>query len=434
MLSGETVDLSHDGRGVVKIDGKVYFVEGALPGEEVVFERLRRHRGHETGRLVEVTRPSADRVDPPCRYFGVCGGCALQHLSAEAQIDYKQRTLFDNLKRLGGVEPGHCRAPVSGPVTGYRRKARLGVRFVPKKGGVLVGFRERHKSYVTSLDSCLALHPAISALLPDLHGLVSGLSCRERLPQIEVAAGDGHTALVFRHLEPLTGEDLELLRGFEDRHGVDVYLQPAGLESVAALRPERARTLTYAPVEGIEIAFEPTDFIQVNARVNEVMARDVTELLEPGADDRLLELFCGVGNLSLPVARQIGSVVAVEGSPTLVERARRNAASNAIDNVEFLAGDLYAEDLAWLHRFRDCNKMLLDPPRSGALEVVRDVVPVVRPVLIVYVSCNPATLARDAGLLVNKEGYRLVTAGVMDMFPHTAHVESIAVFADSRAK
>ncbi len=428
-LDGMVCDLTHDGRGVVRVDGKVYFVEGALPGERVEFTRTKRWRRHETGRLETVIEASDQRVEPPCEYFGVCGGCAIQHLSAPGQVAYKQRMMLENLERIGKVVPAAVMEPVTGPVTGYRRKARLGVRHVPKKGGVLVGFRERHKSYITSLAHCLALHPAASAMLPALHELVSGLSCFDRLPQIEVACGDSSIALVFRHLEPLTENDESRLRRFAVEHEADVYLQSGGPDSIKALAGTRPRRLSYTLAEhDVRIEFEPTDFVQVNAAVNESLVNTALNLLAPDPADRVLELFCGIGNFSLPLARRAGRVIGVEASELMVSRARGNAAGNDIANVEFVAADLYDDPAGTLSRHGDCDKLFLDPPRSGAVEVVRDLVPKIMPERIVYVSCNPSTLARDSEILVHREGYRLSSAGIVDMFPHTAHVESVALF------
>ncbi len=431
-LEGRVDDLSHDGRGVVRVDGKVFFVEGALPSELIRFTRQRRQRRLEIGRLDSIVEASAHRVEPDCKYFGICGGCALQHLRADAQISYKQSTLIENLQRIGHVAPESVLDPVIGPVTGYRRKARLGIRFVPKKGGILVGFRERHKSYITSLDHCLALHPNISILLPGLHKLVASLSCFQSLPQIEVAQGDSHTALIFRHLEQLNQDDHHKLRSYAVSSDVDVYLQPSGLDSVAAFEPAPARPLYYdLPDYDLRIYFEATDFIQVNAQVNQVLIDLATKLLNPTPDDNILELFCGIGNFSLPLASRAGSVVGVEASEMLVRRATLNAAKNGVDNARFITADLYSEQIDQLKTLRNCNKLFLDPPRSGAIEVVRDLVPLLKPESILYVSCNPSTLARDSEILVQKQKYRLVTAGVIDMFPHTAHVESIALFTRS---
>jgi 23S rRNA (uracil1939-C5)-methyltransferase len=429
LLEGIVSDLSHDARGVVRVDGKVYFVEGALPGETITFTRQKRRRRHEIGRLESIVEAAGERVEPPCEYFGVCGGCAIQHLSSAGQRVFKQRMVMENLERIGKVVPGTVLEPILGPVSGYRRKARLGVRHVPKKGGVLVGFRERNKSYITSLAHCIAQPPSVSALLPALHTLVTELSCFDRLPQIETACGDAHCALVFRHLQALENSDLERLARFSRELDVDIYLQDAGVDSVRPLDPASTRQLYYLlPEHDIRIEFGPTDFIQVNGEVNRLMVNRALTLLEPAKEDEILELFCGIGNFSLPFARHAGRVVGAEGDRLLVERARSNALLNDLDNTEFVTADLYTDQVESLSRYASCNKLFLDPPRSGAVEVVRDLVPKLRPERIVYVSCNPATLARDSEILVHQQGYTLTAAGIIDMFPHTAHVESVALF------
>jgi len=419
--------LSHDGRGVGRHDGRVVFIDQALPGELVRYRPGKRRRKVLNATLEALIEPSPERVQPPCPYFGTCGGCALQHLSPGAQLEHKHRQLADSLERLAGVAPAEYLPPLAAEPWHYRRKARLGIRYVPKKGGVLVGFRERHKSYITSLDACLVLSQALSALLPGLHELVAGLSCYQRLPQIEVAAGDNAAALVFRHLESLTQADHDRLIAFGRDHQVRILLQPGGLDTVHPLWPAEAESLYYDIDGDLRIRFEPTDFIQVNGEQNRRLVERTLALLEPGADDAVLDLFCGVGNFTLPLARRAGRVTGVEGEPRLVRRAADNARCNGLGNAEFTAADLHAAEPAghWLDAGH--NKLLLDPPRSGAMEVMK-ALPAIAPERIVYVSCNPATLARDAELLVRGHGYRLSRAGVIDMFPHTAHVESIALF------
>jgi 23S rRNA (uracil1939-C5)-methyltransferase len=421
--------LTDDGRGLARVGGKVVFVEGALPGETVRLRYGRRRRRYDTARLVEVLNPSPARVTPPCPYFGTCGGCALQHLAPEAQVRAKQQILSEQFRRLGGgLEPEQWLAPVTGPVWGYRRRARLGVRVVPKKGGVLVGFRERARSYITGLDACLVLEPSLSALLPALRELVAGLSAPDRLPQIEVCAGDAAAALVFRHLVPLTEADRERLRAFGARYGVQIYLQPGGPESVAPLYPERPAPLEYVLEDfGLVLAFGPTDFVQVNAAVNRAMVRQAVEWLEPAPDESVLDLFCGLGNFTLPLARRAGRVLGLEVDPGLVERARANATRNGLANAEFRQADLYALEGSGGFGDFHFDKLLIDPPRSGAMEAIKRL-PEPGPRRIVYVSCFPATLARDSAYLVRSRGYRLVAAGILDMFPHTRHVESMAVF------
>ncbi len=426
--------LDGDGQGVARVDGKTTFIEGALPGEEVRFEYRRRKRNFDKGRVREILIASPDRVATPrCAYFGVCGGCSLQHLDPTAQLRAKQQTLLDNLERIGQATPTEVLDPLRGPVWGYRRKARLGVRNVPKKGGALVGFRERGKSYIADMLHCEVLDPAIAVLLPTLRTLIDELSIPSRVPQIEVAVGDTATALVFRHLLEFSDADRARLCRFGEAHGLRIYLQPGGVESVHLLWPTDADPwLSYRLADhAVEIRFLPTDFVQVNAEINRMMVQRSIDLLELTADDRVLDLFCGVGNFTLPLARYAQAVTGVEADSVLVERARGNAELNAITNVRFTAANLYAEPLAgdWLNAKYD--KILLDPPRTGALEIVKTIGGCDAQRLV-YVSCNPATLARDTALLVHTHGYRLRSAGVMDMFPHTTHVESIAVFDRDR--
>lgn len=426
-FTAEIHDMAHDGRGVAKVEGKATFIHGALPGEEVRFRYLSRRRSHDEGQVVGVVRASPDRVMPQCEQYGVCGGCSLQHMAADAQLAAKQGVLLDNLRQLGGVEPERVLPPLrSSSPWGYRRKARLGVKNVPRKGKVLVGFRERGSSFVTDVERCHVLHPHVGELLPALSALIESLTISQRLPQIEVAMDDARCVLVLRVLDPLGEGDAQRLRAFAQRHDVVFYLQPAGPESVVPL--DGSVDLHYRlPDDDLTLWFLPGDFTQVNSDINRQMIAHAMALLEPASDERVLDLFCGIGNFTLPIARRAAHVVGVEGDAGLVARARDNAHRNAIDNAEFFAADLYADLSAepWLRERYD--KVLLDPPRSGAYEVL--------PLLarlgarrLVYVSCYPGTLARDAGELVKHHGYRLVAAGVMDMFPHTAHVESIALF------
>lgn len=428
VLEADIESLSHDGRGVARIDGKVYFIEDALPGELVRFSRGRRRRSYETGKTVELLRRSRDRVEPPCEYFGVCGGCSLQHLAEHAQIGWKQRQLAENLQKIAKTKPVVWLDALAGPVWNYRRKARLGIRFVPKKGGALVGFRERNKSYITSLQRCRVLDHRISDLLPDLHSLVGGLSCRDRIPQIEVAVGQEALSLVFRHLKDFSDADLDELRHFAVDHDAQVYLQPQGLDSIHPLSPTLPEMLSYTlPAYGLRIRFGPTDFVQVNDGINNMLVDLAVSCLDPEPHERVLDLFCGVGNFTLPIARAAESVIGVEGDRGLVDRARGNARENGLDNVEFTVADLYLEnpDGDWLRRNYD--KVLLDPPRTGAIDLVKHL-DRLAPRRVVYISCNPATLARDAEVMVHKLDFTLSKAGVINMFPHTNHVESIAVF------
>ncbi len=428
ILEAEIDSLSHDARGVARIDGKVFFIDHALPGEWVRFLRGKKRRSFETGKVIEVLRQSTERTSPPCEYFGVCGGCALQHLSAPAQIAAKQKQLHDNLQRIAKVTPESYDAPLTGPNWSYRRKARLGIRYVPKKGGVLIGFRERNKSYITPLHHCGVLAPQLSALLPSLKSLLEGLSCYNRIPQIEVASGDNATALVFRHLVDLTQPDLAMLRRYAASTNVQVFLQPKGLDSVYPLHPEHPENLFYRLVEhDINIYFQATDFIQINGELNRKLVNTAVEYLNPRPSEKILDLFCGLGNFTLPLALKANEVVGLEGDRTLVERARLNGVRNGIPNARFLNTDLYNNAMEKLSPDHKYDKVLLDPPRTGAIDVAKALDKLTSG-RVVYISCNPATLARDAEVMVHKLGYTLTTARVVDMFPHTTHVESITVF------
>lgn len=427
IVEAEVGNLSQEGRGIAHVDGETVFIDGALPGERVTFRYLQRRRGIAEAEVVEVLEPSAERVEPRCAHFGVCGGCRLQHMSPEKQRELKQDVLKSQLERVGRVTPAEWLPPLTAGDWGYRRKARLAVKLVPKKGGLLVGFRERNSSYVAALESCDVLDPRVGLGLRDLAALIEGLTVARQLPQIEVAIGDDAVGLVFRHLAPLTADDCRQLTEFGERHGFFIYLQPGNEETVHPLWPAEAELVYRLPEFEVELAFRPTDFTQVNADINRAMVSRALELLDPQSRDTVLDLFCGLGNFTLPLAKRAGHVVGVEGEAGLVGRARSNAQRNGLDNTEFhvanLAGDV--RDLPWMRGHYD--RILLDPPRSGAAELIPQIAPL-RASRLVYVSCNPATLARDAGMLVHEFGYRLRAAGIMDMFPHTAHVESIAVF------
>lgn len=423
--------LSYDGRGVAHLDGKTTFIEGALPGERVRFRYFNRRKNFDTGGLTEILTPSPDRVTPPCPHFGVCGGCDLQHLRPEIQIQAKQQILAEQLSHIGKVQPETWLDPITGPALGYRRRARLGVRYVPGRGGVLIGFRERHKNLLANLNTCLVLEPVIAGLLPELRALIGNLSCPDRIPQIEAASGDERRALVFRHLVPLRERDQELLRAFGGRHGLQIYLQGGGPESIASLWPNEPAALSYRlPAFDVEIRFRPTDFVQVNGVVNRGMVSQVVQLLDLHGDERVLDLFCGLGNFTLPLSRRAKQVLGVEADRSLIEGARRNQQINNIGNADFMEADLYqaVRHSPW-QDFR-CDRLLLDPPRNGAMEVIRRLSEPL-PSRIVYVSCYPATLARDSEFLARVHGYRLAAAGVMDMFPQTSHVESMALFVRS---
>ncbi|HKE45606.1 MAG TPA: 23S rRNA (uracil(1939)-C(5))-methyltransferase RlmD [Steroidobacteraceae bacterium] len=422
----EVTSLSHDGRGVAHRAGKALFIAGALPGERVSVRNVRRRRSFDEGEVDAVITPSPERAVPRCPHFGVCGGCSLQHLDPAAQLRLKQEHLLEELRRTGRVEPEELLPPLSAAVWQYRRRARLGARFVPRKEKVVVGFRERSAPLVADLRSCEVLAPPFGALIAPLSELLSALSIRSRVPQVEIAAADNANALVFRVLDPPTAEDLQRLRAFGERHDVEIYLQSGGVDSVSALSSETP--LYYRLDEGaLEIEFRPTDFIQVNGALNRSMVAQALRLLEVSAHHRVLDLFCGLGNFTLPVARRAAEVVGIEGDAALVGRARTNAARNGIHNAEFHAANLDAidPDLPWARRSYD--RVLLDPPRVGARGALSLAAGsgVQR---VVYISCHPGSLARDAGILVHELGLNLKAVGVMDMFPHTSHVESVAVF------
>ena len=428
-LQSRIAALAADGAGRTEVDGRAYLVDGALPGEWVEFEPRKRRRGKYRGILKRVIEPSPDRVAPRCEYFGVCGGCAQQHISPDAQLALKEKTLFDHLSRAN-AEPQRRLPPPPTVIWGYRRKARPGIRYVPQKGGILVGFRERNSSYITSLQHCHTLDARLSALLPGLHHAFEQLSIRAQIPQIEVAAADNAVALVLRHLQALSAADTALLTRFAEDTGVQFFLQPGGLESVAPLWPPAPEPLHYRLDDyDLTLRFAPTDFIQVNPQANAAMLKSALELLAPTPDDRVLDLFCGLGNFTLPIARSGAAVLGVEGDPQLTRRARDNAALNAITCAEFQTLDLHQPlSAADVFAAREFNKVLLDPPRSGAVEVAKRLIPQLAPRVILYISCNPATLARDAAILVHTQNYRLTHAGIVNMFPHTAQVESIARF------
>ncbi len=423
----DIVDLAHDGRGIARVGGKAVFVDGALPGERVRFRVFKRRRQWDEAGLIDILAASPDRVVPRCAHFGVCGGCALQHLSAPAQLAAKQRQLLDNLERIGRVTPSRVLPPLRGPVWSYRRRARLGVKYVHKKGRLLAGFRERDKPYVADLRRCEILVEPLAELPQNLAAMLETLDIREHIPQVEVAAGDRQTALVFRVLEPPGPADVDRLTAFGVAQGVQVFLQDGGRDTVRAVRAD-APPLSYAVDEGaVAIEFGPIDFIQINREINVSMVAAALELLEPGARDAVLDLFCGLGNFTLPLARRAQRVVGVEGDAALIEKAQGNAARNGIGNLAFLRENLFEPQNfgAWAGECYDL--VLLDPPRAGAAELLARM-PQWRPRRIVYISCHPASLARDAGILVHTQGFQLTCAGVMDMFPHTTHVESIAVF------
>lgn len=422
----EVIDLSDDFRGVAHPPGKVMMIHGALNGETVRVRRMRGRRGHDEAALEAVIEPAAERSEPGCVHFDLCGGCSIQHMSLPAQRNAKEARLW-RLFEAAGVHPGERYEPLAGPEWGYRRRARLGVRYVQGKGRVLVGFRERFKPYIAVLERCRVLTPPADGLIEPLSDLIGSLTLFQRLPQVEVSVADNRTALVFRVLDPPTPDDLEALRAFERDHDVDVYLQTGGPGTISPLTPP-AKPLIYSlPAAGLEFHFAPTEFIQVNADVNEKMVARAVELLAPVAGLRVLDLFCGLGNFSLALAQAGASVTGVEGASELVERARSNARHNGIDCAEFFAADLFGDVSGQPWADASYDAVLLDPARAGAGPVLACVA-AAGPARIVYVSCNPETLATDAGRLVNELGYDLAGAGIIDMFPHTNHVESIALF------
>ena len=420
-------NLSHDGRGVARVDGKTVFVADALPGERVRAKLLRRHRDFDEAQVEEVLQASPDRVAPRCPHYGVCGGCVLQHMAPAAQIAAKQNVLAQNFARIGHVEPARWLAPLTAGEWGYRRRARLSVKHVPKKGKTLVGFRERDPRFVADLAHCDVLDPALGEHLDALGALLNTLEGAAAIPQIEFSAGDDARALVFRHLQPLAQGDLDKLRAFGRQFGFAMLLQPGGIDSVHALEGDVPELYYALPEFDVRLAFSPVGFVQVNAELNRKMIHHALDLLQPAPGDRVLDLFCGLGNFSLPLARRAAQVCGVEGDASLVTRARANAAANGIGNAEFFVGDLAGEVRASAWARADWDMLLLDPPRSGA-DVLLKQLPGKSVRRVVYVSCHPASLARDAGTLVREHGFRLEAAGVMDMFPHTGHVESIALF------
>ena len=428
--------LDHEGRGVAHVDGKVVFVEGALPFETVTYRPSRKKKQFETAALLEIRVASPQRVTPGCKFFEICGGCALQHADLRLQVASKQRVLEDNLRRIGKVTPEQILPPIYAAPWEYRHRARISAHYVAKKGGVLVGFRERKSSFVADMHSCEVLAGGIGRLISPLRELMSSLDAKDRMPQIELAVGERVTALVIRNLEAVSAADEARLMAFADRyresHRIQWWLQPKGPETAYAFYPKDAPELTYLlPEFDLEILFRPTEFTQVNHRVNRLMVERAINLLDPQPGETVADLFCGLGNFTLPIARRGAKVVGVEGSASLTERGTENARRNGLAaNTSFFAADLYTDQESAMRRVPAVTKMLIDPPRDGAMEVCKLLTVEARPELrrLVYVSCSPSTLARDADVLVNVNGFRLTAAGVVNMFPHTAHVESIAVF------
>ncbi|HEX6828308.1 MAG TPA: 23S rRNA (uracil(1939)-C(5))-methyltransferase RlmD [Burkholderiales bacterium] len=427
--------LDHEGHGVARTGGKVVFVDGALPGEEVTIRTLRRKPSFDSAEVQAVLRESSFRVAPRCPYFGKCGGCSLQHLDPTAQVAAKQRILEDNLWHIGRVRPEAMLRAVYGQPWEYRHRARLSVRYVAKKGGTLVGFHEKRSSYVVDMRSCAVLPRRISDLVAPLRDLVDRLSIRERLPQIEVACGERVDVLVLRVLAPPSPADEAQLRSFADAHSVQLWLQPGGPDSACPFHPLDAPQLDYRlPESGISLPFRPTEFTQVNLPLNRILVRRALQVLRPRPGERIADFFCGLGNFALAVARSGASVVGYEASVALLDRAESNARHNGLEEaVAFVVADLFQATPGWIEGQGYFDKWLVDPPRDGAVELVKAIPDreAAAPRRVAYVSCNPATLARDAGILVHVKGYRLEAAGVINMFPHTSHVESVALFERS---
>ena len=419
-------NLSHEGRGVGRVNGKTVFVTGALPGEQVLARKTRGRKSFDEAIALEINEPNPDRVAPNCPHYDICGGCSLQHLHEDKQIAHKQNVLLELFAHHAGAEPEQLMPPLRGDAWHYRRRARLGVKHVEKKGGVLVGFREKASPYIADIHRCEVLHESIGYRLDEFRALIEKLSIKSKIPQLEVAVGDEHAAIIVRHLEGFTEQDLTQLKAFQAEFGISLYLQPKGEDSVHPL-DQSSRLLHYS-LDGISFQFTPSNFIQVNQAINRKMVERVIENLALESNDTVLDLFCGLGNFTLPMAKRVRHIHGVEGDPALVELAKLNAERNQIDNADFTAMNLADPDVLSKLRLADYNKLLLDPPRSGAEEIIlaSDLSNIE---LLVYVSCNPVTLARDAGHLLASHGYKLKKLGVMDMFPHTSHVESLAIFA-----
>jgi len=418
--------MAHDGRGVAHVDDKAVFIAGALPGEEVVFEYSKKKKDFAEGRVTEVLTASADRVEPGCQHYNICGGCSFQHLDPEKQILAKQAILIDQFKSIGKLENVELWPALTGPHWGYRHRARLGVKDVVKKGRVLVGFREKASPFLAEIELCEVLHSSVGKRLMDLSALIGELSIKNKIPQIEVSICDNRTALVFRILEALSDNDIEILKAFEQSAEVDIYSQSKGPDTIKPISGEKP-ALSYQLPNDVTLYFGPSDFVQVNVEINRKMITRALDTLQLNEDDKVLDLFCGLGNFTLPMARVAGQVTGVEGSDDLIKRAKQNADKNGLSNVDFHVANLMEElpNDDWVNK--KYNKVLIDPPRLGAKEILH-YLPKWGAEQVLYISCNPSTLARDAAILVNELGYKMKKAGVMDMFPHTSHVESIALF------
>ncbi len=430
ILTATIESLDQEGRGVAHVDGKTIFIDGALPNERVTYQSQQVKPSYEVAKVIDILKQSNQRVTPKCPHFGLCGGCKLQHLDANAQVSAKQRLLENDLWHIGKVRPDSMLPALYGPTWGYRHKARLSVKYVDKKQRVLVGFNEKATRYVADMDSCEVLVPEVSALIAPLQQMIVQLSIRDKLPQIELAVGEGSViVLIFRIMDALTLDDEAILKAFADEHKVQVWTQSKGPDTIKPFWPMNGAELSYSlPEFGLRYPFKPNEFTQVNPQINQVMIRRAMQLLNPQAGEKIADFFCGIGNFTLPIARSGAAVLGLEGLANLVDRANESAQLNHIQNVQFGVADLFkmtTESLSSLGKF---DKWLIDPPRDGAYELVQAIDNSSAPQTIVYVSCNPATLARDAGVLVNEKGYILKAAGVINMFPHTSHVESIALF------
>ncbi|MBN1684588.1 MAG: 23S rRNA (uracil(1939)-C(5))-methyltransferase RlmD [Gammaproteobacteria bacterium] len=432
----ETVigSLSHDGRGIAQINNKVTFIRDALPQEKVLFQYIRCRNRFDEGETIEVLQPSILREYNTCPYYQICGGCSLQHLKYSEQIRHKSQIVLEQLKHFGRVEPMEIMSPITASTFGYRSKARLSVRFVHKKKSVLVGFHEKNGRYIADIWHCSILHPKISEKIGELRSLIASLNNCTSIAQIEAAVGDDGMAFVFRHLEEISHEDLKKLVAFAEHSGIHLYLQPEGLDSIQKIYPKEASDLLkyILPEENIELFFHPTDFTQINHEINQKMVSTVMKLLELEAQDHVLDLFCGLGNFTIPLAKYCADVVGVEGNKKMVDRAKNNAKHNGIHNSCFYVSDLTKNilDQEWANK--NYSKIVLDPPRPGALDFINQMQRF-SPSKIVYISCNSSTLARDAGVLVHQHGYQLQKIGILDMFPHTSHVETIALFDKNRS-
>ena len=434
ILRATIESLDQEGRGVAHVDGKTIFIDGALPNEHVTYQSQRIKPSYEVANVVQVLKQSNQRVTPKCPHFGLCGGCKLQHMDAGAQVAAKQQMVEADLRHIGKVKPENMLPPLYGPTWGYRHKARLSVKYVDKKQRVLVGFNEKGTRYVADMNSCEVLTPEVSALIAPLQDMIIQLSIRDKLPQIELAVGEAVDdkpviVLILRIMDALTENDETLLKVFADAHFVQIWTQTKGPDTIKRFWPLNGEQLQYSlPEFDLTYPFKPNEFTQVNPQINQVMIRRAMQLLQPKAGEKIADFFCGIGNFTLPIARSGASVLGLEGLANLVDRANESAALNKVTNTTFGVADLFKMTEESLLKLGVFDKWLIDPPRDGAFELIKSITPASAPMLIVYVSCNPATLARDAGVLVNEKGYRLGAAGVINMFPHTAHVESIACF------